>query len=242
MKKIAIVLMALLVALTACETRVVMEQPGEQNALSVQGMSEFETAPDLAKVRFRVETQSLTAKDAQNKARELANNVAVALAQFGVQKNEVETTDYRIDRVQEWDKNLERMVDRGYRVSNAFVLSTKDLSKVGPLLDVAVQAGANNVESVSFELSDAREREVKTEALTRAAENAREKAQALANGAAVRLGKVKSVSENSYVAMPYARYDIMSMKAESSPGMAPTPISPGSVQVSASVSISYEVA
>lgn len=243
MNKTLIVLAALLVLLTACQTRVIMEQPGESHTLNVQGMSEFDVAPDLAKLRFRVETMSFTAQDAQNRNRQVAAQVMSALSGAGVREDEIETSDYRVERVQEWDGKLERMVDKGYRVSNAFVVSTKDLSKVGSLLDVAIQAGANSVESISFELSDERQREVKTQALKQAAQNAREKAVALADGSGVSLGKVRSVTENSYVVLPYARYDVMAMKAESAAaGMPPTPISPGDVRISAQVSLAYEVA
>jgi len=241
MKKMIALMMVVLALLTACETRVVMEQPGAQaNALTVQGSTEFEAAPDIAKVRFRVETQSLTAQDAQNKNRGIANAVHDALVRAGVRESELETTDYHVEKVQEWDPTGQKMVDKGYRASNAFVVSTKQLDQVGSLLDVGVQAGANNVESITFQLSDAKQKEVKTEALRRAAQNAREKAEALAEGTNVRLGKVKSVSENSYVVLPYARYDVMAMKSEGA--MAPpTPISPESVKVSAQVSVSYEV-
>ena len=241
MNKISIFLVALLVLLTACQTRVIMEQQGESHTLNVQGTSEFDVAPDLAKLRFRVETMSFTAQDAQNKNRQVASQVMVALSSAGVRDDEIKTSDYRVERVQEWDGNLERMVDKGYRVSNAFVVSTKDLSVVGSLLDVAIEAGANNVESISFELSDDKQRDVKTHALKSAAQNAREKAVALADGSGVSLGKVRSVSENSYVALPYARYDVMALKSESA-GAPSTPISPGDVHVSAQVSLAYEVA
>ena len=243
-KTIIAFLAVLLIALTACETRVIMEQPGVQpsNAVSVQGMSEFEVAPDLAKIRFRLETRSLTAQDAQLKNRQAQDSVIAALTQAGVRKSDIETTDYRVDRWVEWDYDMQRQVDKGYIVTNSFIVSTKELERVGALLDAGIQAGANNVDSISFELSDAKDKEVKTEALKQAAQNARDKASALADGAGVRLGKVLSLQENSYVVMPYARYDTMAMKAEmGAPEVPPTAISPQSVQVSAQVSVSYEI-
>ncbi len=238
-----LIVAALLVALVACETKVIMEGPPgvqPQNAITVQGNTEFDVAPDLAKLRFRIETQSLTAQDAQNRNREIGDAVMSALKQAGVRANEIETVDYRIEKIQEWDPKMERMVDKGYRASNAFVVSTKDLEKVGPLLDVGVQAGANNVESISFELSDEKQREVKVDSLRKATQNARDKAEALADGAGVRLGKLLSLSENSYVVMPYARYDVMAMKAEMAEAP-PTAVSPQTVHISAQVSLSYEI-
>ncbi len=243
--KLIMVVALLMVALTACETRVIMEQPGvqPQNAISVQGMTEFDVSPDLAKVRFRIETQSTTAQDAQLRNREIGSNVESALLRAGMRKGDIETTDYRVEKVQQWDNERQKMVDLGYRVSNAFVLSTTQLDKVGTLLDVGIQAGANNVDSISFELSDAKQKEVKVEALRQATTNAREKAQALAEGAGVRLGKLLTLSEQSYYVTPFYRGDVMMAKAEMG-GMEipPTSVSPQDVRVSAQVSVSYEIA
>ncbi len=244
MNKLTILVAVLMIALTACTTRVIMEQPGvqPQNAISVQGSTEFDVAPDLAKLRFRVETQSTTAQDAQLRNRETGSAVMAALSQAGVRQNEIQTTDYHVEKVQEWDPTGQKMTDKGYRVYNAFVVSTKDLEKVGSLLDVGIQAGANNVESISFELSDAKQKEVKTEALRKATMNAREKAEALAGGAGVGLGRVLTLSENSYYAQPFYRGDVMMAKAEmGAPEVPPTAVSPQDVHISAQVSVTYEI-
>ncbi len=238
------ILAVMLIALTACEIKVIQPPPGEQqNAINVQGNIEFDVAPDLAKVSFRIITNSQTAQDAQVRNRELGDSVVSALKQAGVRENEIETTGYRIEKLQEWDQNLQRMVDKGYQATNAFVVSTKDLNKVGPLLDVGIQAGANNVESISFELSEEKQREVKTESLRKATMNAREKAEALADGAGVKLGKVLSLNENSYYVQPFYRGDVMMAKAEGmgGPEIPPTDISPQDVHISAQVSVSYEI-
>lgn len=232
-----------LLMLAACETRVILPEQGQQpNTLSVNGMSEFEVSPDLAKVRFSVQTQSVTAQDAQARNRQVSNAVRDALLRAGVRDSELETSDYRVERVLEWDYKEQRQIDKGYRASNTFVLSTRDLQRVGEFLDVGVQAGATNVESLTFELSDAREREVKTEALRRAAMNAKEKAVALAEGSGVILSKVRTITETSYYVQPFYRADVMALSGVKEAAVPPTPISPGSVQVNAQVSVSYEVA
>lgn len=244
-KTMIAILAVLMIALTACETKVIMEQPGAQpqNAISVQGSTEFDVAPDLAKIRFRIETQSVTAQDAQVRNRQIGDEVSAALARAGVRQSELQTADYRVERIQEWDPTGQKMVDKGYRVSNIFVVSTKNLQAVGTILDAGIQAGANNVESLSFEFSDGKQKEVKTEALRKATMNAREKADALADGAGVRLGKVLTLSEQSYYVMPYARSDVMMAKAEmgGAPEVPPTAISPQDVHITAQVSVTYEI-
>jgi hypothetical protein len=245
-KTIIAIVAVLLIALAACEIRVVQPPPGQQphqNAINVQGETQFEVAPDLSKIRFRLETRSLTAQDAQVRNRQMQDSVLAALTNAGARKSDIETTDYRVERWTEWDYEMQRQIEKGYLVTNAFVVSTTDLEKVGNLLDAGIQAGANNVESISFELSDAKQREVKTEALRKATQNARDKAEALADGAGVRLGKVLSLNENSYYVQPFYRGDVMMAKAEmgGAPEVPPTAVSPQSVQVSAQVSVSYEI-
>lgn len=234
-------IIAVAVILTACSTEIIMPPQGDQpNTLTVQGESQYEVAPDLAKVQFAIETRSTTAQDAQLRNRQIQDDIKQALSRVGVSSSDVETTNYNVQRWYEWDYNENKQVDKGYIVSNNFVVKTTDLQKVGDILDAGVQAGANRVDSISFELSDEKSRQVKQEALRKAATNARDKAVALAEGSGVRLGAVKSISENSYVVMPYARggYDMVAMKAEGAPVPA-TEISPQNVQVNAQVSVGY---
>lgn len=234
-------IIAVAVILTACTTEIIMPSGGEQpNTLTVQGETQFDVAPDLAKIQFAIETRSTTAQDAQLRNRQVQDEIKQALNRVGVSSSDVETTNYNIQRWYEWDYKENKQVDKGYIVSNNFVVKTTDLAKVGDILDAGVQAGANRVDSISFELSDEKSRQVKQEALRKAATNARDKAVALAEGSGVRLGAVKSISENSYVVMPYARggYDMAMMKAEGAPVPA-TDISPQNVQVNAQVSVGY---
>jgi uncharacterized protein YggE len=234
-------IIAVAVILTACSTEIIMPPQGDQpNTLTVQGESQFEVAPDLAKIQFAIETRSTTAQDAQLRNRQVQDEIKQALNRVGVSSSDVETTNYNVQRWYEWDYKENKQIDKGYIVSNNFVVKTTDLQKVGDILDAGVQAGANRVDSISFELSDEKSRQVKQEALRNAATNARDKAVALAEGSGVRLGAVKSISENSYVVMPYARggYDAVMMKAEGAP-VPSTEISPQNVQVNAQVSVGY---
>lgn len=238
MKKILAILGILFLA--ACVT--VPQQGPQQNAIVTQGMSEFDVAPDIAKVRFRIWTNDSLAQGAQEKNRMISDAVRSALLASGVQASDIETTDYRVERWQDWDYKTQMSVDRGYQVNNAFVITTRNMDAIGKILDAGIGAGANNVESISFELSEIKDRETKTEALRMATQNAREKAEALAEGAGVQLGKLLSVTENNYGYIPYARYDVMASKAEA--GGAPLPatdISPQNVHVSAQVSLSYDI-
>jgi len=245
MKKITMIFCVLaLFMLASCTTQVIMPEDEKFNSLSVEGKSEFDVAPDEAVIRVRVETQSMTAQDAQTMNRETANNVRSALRRAGISDDEIETAEYNVRKVQEWDRELERTVDKGYRVYNVFKVTTDNLEKVGDYLDAAVQAGANNIDSVNFQLSNKAMSEAKTEALRRAATNARAKADALADGMGVMLDGVLSVGEGSVNIYPMrAMAETMMVKAGGMYGeeMAPTPIEPEAVRVNANVQVSYKI-
>lgn len=239
MKKVIILL---LVLLAACQpsTVVVSKDTAEPvNEIRVSGSSEFDVSPDLAEIRVRVETQGPDAQEAQRQNSDLSNSVFDALLKAGVRRQDIETYNYNIHRVQEWNPDKRRTEDKGFRVSNSFKVTTRQLGKVGGLLDAAVQAGANNVEGISFMLSDDRKGEARTEALKLAAKNAQEKARALADGLNVPLGRLVSVSESTFGVqpVPYARAETMEARMDG----APTPVEPQGVRVSAQVQVSYAI-
>lgn len=243
MKKTILLVLVALLALSACTTKVIMPEDAERYyTLQVQGNNEFEAAPDVAKVSLSVKTLLPDPQSAQAENSRLANAVHDALISAGVRKNEIETTGYRLYKKTHWDRETEKEVVDGYEASNTVVITTKDLDQVGKFIDAAVRAGANSVESINFELSEQKQSQVKTEALRRAAENAREKAVALAQGAQVSLGKVRSISEGYFNVVPMrAGGYAMAEVAMDGAMKAPTPILPQSVTVSAQVTVVYEV-
>ncbi len=80
-----------------------------------------------------------------------------------------------------------------YRVNNSVEVVVRDVSKASRILQAAVEAGANNVWSVSFGIDDTKALE--TDARTKAIADARERAEALAKLEGLTLGNVISVSE-----------------------------------------------
>jgi len=241
MKKFIVLISVLaLVLLAACDTRVIMPEDVERNVLSVQGSSEFEVAPDEAKIRVRIDTRGPTASEAQDANRQVANSVRSAIRNAGVRDSDIETAEYRVSRLREWDSEFERQVDRGFQAYNVFVVTMQELENVGRVLDAAGQAGAV-IDNVQFTLSESLMDEVREEALRQAAGNAKLKAQALAEGLGVRISKVDSASEG-HVYMPMARAGGVMMASMDVAEAAPTPIEPSDVQVRAQVSVSYEIA
>ena len=110
-----------------------------------------------------------------------------------------------------------------------------DAGQVGKVLSAAVDAGANIVSGPVWTLSD--DTAAVAEALKKAVANARTKADALAEAQGVKVGDVVTMSETSVQVPVYPIYYATdSVKAG---GVMDTPISAGSLDVTATITITY---
>lgn len=215
------------------ETITLQETP-ERDQLRITGNAEMDVAPDEAELIFSIATNNTNPREAQKKNAAFADAVVNSLKSYG----KVETTGYNMYETREcWD--AEKACPRYYVVENSVKLTLTKLDSTGDAIDAAVLAGANRINSLTFKLSDKKNQQVKQELLAKAAENAKEKAKALAEGAGIRLGKVILLEESSYTPYPVYRtaagYDSMEM------AKAPTPIEPENVKATATVTASFEI-
>lgn len=234
-------MLVLAVLLAACQITVQSPEQQMRNTVSVNGMSQFKAVPDEATIMLRVETNGTTPQEAQDKNSAAMAAVRRVLKSAGIADTEMESTNYNLYPNTYWDYEKQRQFEAGYKATHTLKVKTKDLDKVGTFIQLGVDAGATNVEGVSFALSKANERDAKDAALRQATQDARQKAEALADGLNVRLGKVVSVSINEYNVMPYFRGVPMMAEAMDSKAEAP-PIAPQEVDVSANVQVVFELA
>jgi uncharacterized protein len=122
-------------------------------------------------------------------------------------------------------------------VNNSVEVHVRDLTKVGPLLDTALKAGANRVDSVRFGLS--KPEMGRDGALRDAVERARQSAQVLATTLGVKLGPVLDASTLTEPVrpMPVSRFTMAT--AESAD--VSTPIQAQEQTVNASVTLIYAI-
>jgi len=208
----------------------------QQDRLSVSGTYQMDVAPDQAVIMLQVQTRGTDAQQVSSQNHQLLQQVMDALTGQGIPDAKIETTGVNLQRWTEYDGIQRRMVDKGYQQVTTLKVTVEDLTKVGSVLDAAVNAGANSVQDISFELKPATQEQAKRQALAEATKAAKTKAQILADAAGARLGKIASLSENSYI-RPFNAKAVMDTAAES----APTPISPQQVTVEASVNMAYEL-
>jgi uncharacterized protein YggE len=113
-------------------------------------------------------------------------------------------------------------------------VTIRNVASSGAILDKVVQAGANRVSGIQFDLSD---RKVFEDAAIKSAiGEARRRAQIMADAAGVTLGKMTSVTASAGGGGPIpfaARADFAAAR---------TPVLPGQQTVTASASITWEIA
>lgn len=116
-------------------------------------------------------------------------------------------------------------------MQNRINITTKNLDSVGEIVDRAVKAGANQVQGIRFDVQD--KQALQLEALKLAVQQGMGKAEAMAEAAGVTLGELVSMSES------YSSYAPMVRAVAYADAAVGTSISPGEVEVSASVQMEF---
>lgn len=240
-----IIIVALVLAFNS-KSRVVVGQNGMQkDSISVSGASTLTVEPNQAEVYVKIDTVEKTAQESKDKNSQTSSNVIKALKKEGVKDKDIETSQffiypkYEYNEVNDNSIRTSKQVLVGYEVTNVLKITTQDLDKVGKLIDIAVDNGANDIERISFDLTKEKEKEIKQQVMIAASDDAKEKAIALATNLGVRLGKPISVSESSFNYVPYNIYsgNVLSAKAAASEIV----INPQKLDVSANINLVYEI-
>lgn len=212
----------------------------EATTINVNGQSTIKAEADEVSVYVGIETTEKTSEESKNANAKISDNVLVVLKTAGIPEGDIETSSYYIYPEYDWSNNKQDLV--GYRTSNVLKITTKDFDKVGTIVDSSVDAGATTIQSINFELSQDKQNEVKTQAISKATEDAKVKAEATAQGLNARLGKVKTVTIQDYNYYPFPIYASADGGAALDvKEVARTAIQPSSLDVSSTVNVVFEI-
>lgn len=240
MTKPRLILIATLVMLSAPLCGLLAAQGANPNPspriIEVSGNGEAQATPDLATLQLAIETHAPTAAEAAGSNGALAQKVREALKDKLGDKGRMWTGGYSLYPEYNERPNGGRSTVAGYRAVNSITVETGSLELVGPLIDAAIAAGANQVNSLDYSLRD--NTRARSDAIAKAAKDAAAQAQSLAAALGVKLGPVVKATTEAQVRpiMMEAGASFASMARN-----APTPVEPGQVTVPATVSLSYEI-
>lgn len=211
--------------------------------ISVTGTGSSRTAPDAAHFTIGVQLIRPNVGDATARASALASAVIEALDNHGVAAADIRTTDYHLHP--EYDHRRQQPTGHpgppplvGYRVSNNLQVTVRDLDTLSAVIDAATVAAGDgaSVHGLSFGVADGAAAEAEARAV--AWEDARSRAQHLADLAQVTLGTVVSVTEHTPGTGPPRPVMMRSMAADA--GGAP-PMEAGSSTIAVSLSVAFAI-
>lgn len=197
--------------------------------ITVSGTATSRAVPDQATFSFGVQTQGASAKAALDANSARMALVIAALKRAGIAEKDLQTQDVSV-----MPRQNETGQISGYYANNSVQALVRKLAGAGAVVDAAVGAGANQSSGPSFDQSgrDA----VYRSALRAAVADARTKAQALAAESNASLGRVTRIVEG-FAAEPVPMYD----RAVAQSAKAETPVEPGTQEVQATVTVTFEL-
>lgn len=250
MKKILTiaVLLSVLTGLTGLSANAVAaNDTKERGYISVNTSADTEIAPDVAEISFAVktfDTKSMQKATASNK--EISDKVYTELKALinPATGDYIKTSNFNASPVYTYNGN-KRILDK-YEVSNRVTVHTKSIDKVGKMIDNAITAGATNVDSLSFSVSNYDSQ--CDELISKAAKKAYKRAGILATSMNTSLAGVSNISSscssnnsNSYPRLYMAKNMLSAAadsSAESASGMS---ISNGVIKINANVNAAFFV-
>jgi len=197
-----------------------------KKTITVTGNGTVTTVPDRAAFDFSVSSQGTTAKTALAKNADEAAAVIAALKNAGIAAADLQTGQVSLSP--QFNQAGTDVV--GYTASNTVTAKTT-IAKAGSLVDAAVNAGANGVSGPSLSRSDSDA--LYRDALKDAVADAGEKAKALAAASGLTLGVAQVIVEGAQSSppIPFAAKDAAASA---------TPIEPGTQEIGASVTVTYD--
>lgn len=238
--KPAILLLPLFLLATAVQAH---DDPATlRRSVSVNGQGEVSVQPDRARLTLGVEASNVELKAAEAEVNRVVRAYVVEARSLGLKDEQIATAGVTINPEYVWDDKARRQKFTGYRAHRQIDLRVDDLTVIGDLILRATKVGINQVNPPALESSKARE--LTKQALVKATEDARAKAQLLADTLGVKLGAIRSISANDS-APPPVMYKVMAMRAMAAPeadsGNAEMGFSGGEIKYSANVSADFDL-
>ncbi len=206
--------------------------------ITVVGEGQVSVAPDLARINLGVETLGSDVKQASSEAAATMEAMVSALETQGVADRDIQTAYYNI-----WLERPYAGPDVGagsgeatYHVNNNVSVTVRNLDNLTDILGAVLDAGANTVNSIDFNVADPSG--LRSEARQRAIDDALATAQELAELNGVEIGEVVSVSE---VVTPGLFPVAVGAYAQGVGGGGVGPISPGEVEISTQLQVTYAI-
>lgn len=231
---------ACFIVFTVLRLSYAQELKEEKGTISVVGEAKEYHTPDTVFITLGVETMGKTVSGtvAENSTR--SERVVNALKGLisPADGDSIKTSSYTVQPVYEYDNTTKKSILTGYKVFNQVTVRSNKIEAAGRITDNALQSGANQVQGISFALSE--EREFCEGVLTKAAERAKREASFVARTLGTTISGIKSISP-SCGRQPHPIYRQAVMETKMAAAIPDTSIEAGDIVVSATVSVVFYI-
>ncbi len=204
-----------------------------------QGEATVKRAPDQAWLSIATDTRNSKADEARRKSAETMTNIQTTLQTTGLLPDAIRTTGYWLAPEMEW-KNGQGTV-KGYIVHNQIEIRIDHLNLLSNIIDTVNSARDTSlvISGLRFALKD--QNAAESEALQLAVQAALSRANAIAAGAKLTLGKIIRIEEQNIGRIHRAEPLMMRKTMTRDSDAADTPIISGDIEVRVQVILTAEI-
>jgi len=209
---------------------------GTAATITVTGFGKARANPDRASINVGVIVAEEDITRAVEESNEIIARITDAVMGLGVEEADVQTTNFSIWAEDQWNRETGlRMEEKLYRVESTLQINVNDIEKIGRILEASITSGANNIYGLNFGIQDPSS--LGADARVRALDDARQRAQHIAQELGVTLGEVQRAVDISGASMvPFFESTGYDMGGGGAP-----PISEGSMTVTVSMDVTFEI-
>lgn len=203
--------------------------------LNISASAEATRIPDVARISAGVVTQATDSNSALRANAQQMDKVMAAIKKSGIAERDVQTSGVSLNPQYKYEDNKAPQIV-GYQASNTVNIKVRDISKLGAVLDVLADQGANQINGPMFSIDQPEP--VYDQARMDALKKAQERAQTYAKNLNLRVVRIVSIDETNnggfqpmavLAAAPRAAKEFNS------------PISPGETTLSVTLNVVFEL-
>ncbi|WP_440904340.1 SIMPL domain-containing protein [Catenovulum sp. SX2] len=202
-----------------------------ENWVRVNASASVPAVPDKLSLKVYVEEKNNSVSQAKRIVDLNTDKILKRWINLGIKNSQVSSFDLSIQPVYEYDKDTRKQIQDGFVVSRTLSVEIKNWDTFDQLIDSALALGATRVGNVQADVSN--HQNLYNQALAAAVEQARFKAQILAESAGGKLGRAMQITEQGGY-RPYAVAEMKLMRSDSAS-------QPGTTDVNASVEVVFRL-
>ena len=171
-------------------------------------------------------------------ANEVIAAVRKTLTENGIAAEDINTGYVELFTIYDYDYSSGSDAVSMYTANSMLAIQLKDMTQVGKVIDLAFGAGANSLNGVSFSASDTDA--ARKEALKAAVEQARVKAEVLAEAAGLKINGIEAINEGGTYSFDSGLNNFRSKGMADEAAVAETVVQAAKIQVNSTVNITFK--